>query len=80
MKKPKKVKHVPPTPEQRLAILRSNRDELIGLMRQRMALGDFDANSAAIRDTLNATLDIIDYLISLHQQDAKHGKGNETKR
>lgn len=73
-KKPKKLKYVPPTPEQRLITLRHERDGLMRLVAQRHALGDFDANSATIRATLHAAIDVIDYLISLNEQDHKNGR------
>lgn len=70
--KPKKPKlPPPPTPEQRLDILRAEHDALRRVYSQREAQGDFDANSMVIRETLAATLDIIAYLISLHERDKK---------
>lgn len=78
--KPKKLKYVPPTPEERLLILRDQRSGLSHLVTQRKRLGQFDANSDAIISTLEAALDIIDYLISLNERDKKHEQSIKTKR
>ena len=78
--KPKKLKYVPPTPEQRLLTLQDERGNLAALVTQRRRLGAFDANSDAIISTLEATLDIIDYLISLNERDKKHEQSIKAKR
>lgn len=80
-KKPRlKKKPAPPTPEQRLLALQDERGNLAALVTQRRRLGQFDANSDAIISALEATLDIIDYLISLNERDKKHEQSNKTQR
>lgn len=74
----RKPKFRPPTLEDRLDILYTQRDDLRSLLVARKSLGEFDANAAAIRETLQATLDIIEYLISLNERDK--GRGHEGKR
>ena len=51
-----------------LTTLMVERDHLAGLIHARTALGQFDANSGAILDTMKATLAVINYNIVLAEE------------
>jgi hypothetical protein len=51
--------------------LYAQRDNISATLGVRSAQGDFDTNARAIRETLEATLDILNYLIELRERDAR---------